>query len=411
MTFTVSVAVLSLLAPAFAWEYGFRDSWVSQWQQGSQLVFNDECKVSRMTAFEIPKQTSDIWLSTSPLDDIEAPKILPLNASSGEQWEFDGVSDDGMNAFIFGFYRDPGLSLMGSGNLRLSAELAYANGTRFGRVDYAMESIVESCPTGTRGVWRGDDFSYTFEISKDMSRLRLGMNTPDLKGSIMMTSRTAPRYADAKIWPSQNATTAISPYFHWIEPIPVGYAHVDLKVNEESFSWSGLGGHNRLWSPFNWFTCLKSMNAVRMMAGPYSLSFMKFTSRVIWGKEYTSVLLMKDGDVVFQSTLNEVSDTEDYVLDEKTYDGTVAGTLRDKVTGYELELVSPKQKKHWTFIMEHKNIAFEYLVGKGRGGSGFSASSSGGPVGLEQFRGVALTEALNFPDSSPLFRRQYKEGK
>jgi hypothetical protein len=153
------------------------------------------------------------------------------------------------------------------------------------------------------------------------------------------------------------------------------------------------------------------MNAVRMMAGPYSLSFMKFTSRVIWGKEYTSVLLMKDGDVVFQSTLNEVSDTEDYVLDEKTYDGTVAGTLRDKVTGYELELVSPKQKKHWTFIMEHKNIAFEYLVGKGRGGSGFSASSSGGPVGLEQFRGVALTEALNFPDSSPLFRRQYKEGK
>ena len=406
-----AAAVISGCLHAYAWEYGFPKQWQTAWQENAQVTLGGDCQTSRMTAFEKPKSNGDIWISTSPLDDIEAPKILPLNSSSGEQWEFDGISEDGMNAFIFGFYRDPGLSLMGSGNLRLSAELAFANGTRFGRVDYAMESIVDSCSSGTRGVWKGDDFSYTFEIAKDMSHLRLGMDTPDLKGNIFMISRTLPRYADGRTWPSENASTAISPYFHWIEPVPVGDVKVDLTVDKEKFAWEGLGGHNRLWSPFNWFTCLKSMNAVRMMAGPYSLSFMKFTSRIKWGEEYTSVLLMKDGEKVFSTTHNSVSDTEDYVLDEKTYDGTVMGTLRDKVTGYELELVSPKQKKHWTFIMEHKNIAFEYLVGKGRGGSGFSASSSGGPVGLEQFRGVALTEALNFPDSSPLFKRQYKEGK
>ncbi|KAF1937573.1 hypothetical protein EJ02DRAFT_458612 [Clathrospora elynae] len=406
-----AAALFSLCLGTRAWEYNFPRSWEHTWQQNAQTVFNGECRTSRMTAFETPKTNGDIWISTSPLDDIEAPKILPLNSSSGEQWEFDGISDDGMNSFIFGFYRDPGLSLMGSGSLRLSAELAYANGTRFGRVDYAMESIVESCSGGTRGTWKGDDFSYTFEISKDMSHLRLGMDTPDLKGNIFMKSKTAPRYADAQIWPSENASTAISPYFHWIEPIPVGDVQVDLTVDGERFLWEGLGGHNRLWSSFNWFTCLKSMNAVRMVAGPYALSFMKFTSRIRWGEEYTSVLLMKEGKKIFSSTLNEPSDSEDYVLDEKTYDGTVTGTLRDRVTGYELELVSPSLKKHWTFIMEHKNIAFEYLVGKGRGGSGFSASSSGGPVGLEQFRGVALTEALNFPDSSPLFKRQYKEGR
>lgn len=123
------------------------------------------------------------------------------------------------------------------------------------------------------------------------------------------------------------------------------------------------------------------------------------------------MLLMKEGQKIFSTTREGLHDTEDYVVAEKTYDGSVMGTLRDKVTGYELELVSPNRNKHWTFIMEHKNIAFEYLVGKGRGGSGFSASSSGGPVGLEQFRGVALTESLNFPHSSPLFKRQYKEGK
>jgi hypothetical protein len=410
-TSTSVIAFWGLCLGALAWEYNFPGQWEQVWQQNAQIAISEQCQTSRMTAFEVPKSNGDIWISTSSLDDMEAPKILPLNSSSGEQWEFDGISDDGMNAFIFGFYRDPGLSLMGSGNLRLSAELAYANGTRFGRVDYAMESIVESCPSGTRGIWKGDDFSYTFEISKDMSHLRLGMDTPDLKGNIFMTSRTAPRYADAQIWPSENASTAISPYFHWVEPVPVGDVKVDLSVDNERFKWEGLGGHNRLWSPFNWFTCLKSMNAVRMVAGPYSLSFMKFTSRIRWGEEYTSVLLMKEGEKIFSTTTEGPHDSEDYVVAEKTYDGSVMGTLRDKVTGYELELISPSRNKHWTFIMEHKNVAFEYLVGKGRGGSGFSASSSGGPVGLEQFRGVALTESLNFPDSSPLFRRQYKEGK
>lgn len=407
----IATIVLCAKNHAHAWDFGLFQQWDGTLQGSAQVVLGGDCKTSRMTAFEAPKANDDIWISTSPLDDIEAPKILPLNSSSGEQWEFDGISEDGMDSFIFGFYRDPGLSLMGSGNLRLSAELGYANGTRFGRVDYAMESIVESCASGTRGVWKGDDFTYTFEIAKDMSNLRLVVDTPDLKGNVFMTSRTLPRYADARTWPSQNASTAISPYFHWIEPIPVGDVKVDLTVDDEKFTWKGLGGHNRLWSPFNWFTCLKSMNAVRMMAGPYSLSFMKFTSRIRWGEEYTSVLLMKDGETLMSSTMNAISDTEDYVLDEKTYGGNVTGTLRDKVTGYELELVSPSRNKHWTFIIQHKNIAFEYLVGKGRGGSGFSASSSGGPVGLEQFRGVALTEALNFPDSSPLFKRQYKEGK
>ncbi|KAL4876139.1 hypothetical protein BJY04DRAFT_200456 [Aspergillus karnatakaensis] len=242
-----------------------------------------------------------------------------------------------------------------------------------------------------------------------MSRLRLGMDTPDLKGNIVMNSRSLPRYANAQTWPSDTGATEIAPYFHWEEPIPVGDVKVALVVAGQEFTWDGLGGHNRIWGPFNWFTCLKSMNAVRLKAGPYALSFWTTVSRIVDGKKTTSVLLMKDGETLFASTVGEESGTEDYVLMSKVYGGEVTGTLRDKVAGYELELVSPGRKKHWTFIIEHTNIAFEYLLGKGRGGSGFCGRSSGGPVGLEQFRGVALTEALTFPDSSPLFKRQYAE--
>ncbi|KAL9120106.1 MAG: hypothetical protein Q9187_003340 [Circinaria calcarea] len=406
-----SFAYLSLLSPIHSWEYNFPEQWQSQWPENWQtsLGMDQSCTTNHLTAFAMAKPGEPVFVSTSPLDDFEAPKVLPLNSTVGEQWEFDGVSEDGMLSFIFGLYRDPGLAIMGSGNLRVSAELAYANGTRFGRVDYPSDSIVEQCQQGTRGVWKSNALSYTFEVSKDMNRVRIGVDTPDLKGNILMNSRTLPRYADASTWPASNATTSISPYFHWVEPVPVGDVKVDLMVKGEKFRFSGLGGHARIWSPFNWYTCLKAMNAVRLMAGPYSLSYMKFTSKLGGGSEYPSVLLMKDGEKVFSSTKGEVSDTEDYVLLTKTYDGQVTGTLRDKVTGYELELVSPRMRKHWTFIAEHKNVAFEYILGGGRGGSGFSSSSSGGPVGLEQFRGVALTEALNFPDKSPLFKAQYVE--
>lgn len=412
--FTTRAVLLTLELLNYAWlgktwEYNFPEDWKSQWTQNSQSVLgaDENCVTSHMTAYEVAKAGTDIRFSTSPLDDFEAPRTLPLNSSSGEQWEFDGVSDDGMISFIFGFYRDPSLSLMGSGNFRLSAELAYANGTRFGRVDYAAETTIQSCPDGTKGVWKSKDFSYTFEISKDMSRLRLGMDTPDLKGNIFMTSKTLPRYADAKTFPSDSASTEAAPHFHWVDPIPVGDVKVDLTVKGGEFAWEGSGGHTRIWATYNWYTCLMAMDVVRMKAGPYSLFYSHFKSRISDGQEYASAFLMKDGETIFSTTVGEVSESEDYVRMTKTYDGTVYGTLRDKVTGYELELISPRRKKHWTFIMEHKNIAFEYLIGKGRGGSGFSSSSSGGPVGLEQFRGVALTEALNFPDTSPLFKNQY----
>ncbi|KAL4954432.1 hypothetical protein BDW69DRAFT_194071 [Aspergillus filifer] len=330
------------------------------------------------------KPGTPISLPTSPLGDF----IEPLNASVTEQWEFDGVSDGGMHSFIFGFYHDPGLSLMGFGNLQVSAELTYANGTRWGRVDYASGSTITTCPDGTRGM--------------------IGVDTPDLKGNIIMTSRELPRYADARIWPLDEASTEIAPYFHWEERILVGDAGVALSVNGEMFSWEGLGGHNCIWAPFNWYTCLKLMDLVRLRAGPYALSYWTTSSRIVEGKKSTSILLMKDGEKVFASTQGEEGD-EDYVLMTKTYGGKVTGTLRDKMTGFELKLVSPARNKHWAFVVEHKNIIFEYLLGKGGGGSGFCGASSGGPVGLEQFRGVALTEALNFPDSSPLLRRQYAE--
>ncbi|KAI1174423.1 hypothetical protein F4777DRAFT_579978 [Nemania sp. FL0916] len=406
---------LLFIASAHAWEYGWLEEWGPNWlpptsqQQVLGSSSSSSCKISRLTAFEMSKTKDPIFFSTGGLDAFASPKMAPLNSTVGEQWEFDGVSSDAQLAFVFGFYRDPNYAILGSGNLRVSVEMAFANASRFALVDYATENVIEECEWGTRGVWKGEGFSYMFEISADMQRARVGMQTPQVQGVVFMDSVSSPRYPDGKTWPSENSTSEALPYFHFVEPIPVANAHVDLTILGDKFAWNGLGGMERLWGAFSWFTCLQGMNVVRVLAGPYALSMLSFTSNIKKGKEYPSVSLFDDGRPIFSSQRSEESDTEDYFSFTKTYGGKVTGTLRDKVTGYELELVSPGRQLHWTFLVEHENLAFEYILGGGTGGSGFSATVNGGRVGREQFTGIALTEALTFPKKSPLFRPQYSE--
>ncbi|KAK5996033.1 Diels-Alderase phmD [Cladobotryum mycophilum] len=377
--------------------YDLPAQWNPQWlgSEAQQPLGSDTgCKTSHLTAFEMSKTKDPIFFSTGGEDHFVSPKMLPLNGTAGEQWEFDGVSDDAKLAFVFGFYRDPNYAILGSGNLRVSVEMLWQNGTRFAQVDYPTDSVIEECSWGTRGVWRADDFSYSFEVSRDMKTARVAMHTPQVSGVVHMDSVTQPRYPDGKIYPNEESTSRALPYFHLVEPIPAARAQVDLTILGDPFVWNGLAGMGRLWGH---------------SAGPFALSLFSFTSNIKKGNEYPSIGLFSDGVPIFASQRSEESDSEDYFSFTKTYGGKVTGTLRDKVTGYELELVSPSRKMHWTFIVEHESLAFEYILGGGHGGSGFAAFVQGGRVGLEQFQGIALTEALTFPKKSPLFRPQYSE--
>ncbi|KAG6353648.1 hypothetical protein INS49_005356 [Diaporthe citri] len=368
----------------------------------------DGCTVSHLTTYEMEKDRKKrVFFSTSPLDDPEAPKMLPLNSTGGEQWEFDGVSDDGLTMFCIGFYRDPNYAILGTGNLRLSAEFAYPNGTRFVRVDYPTDSIVESCPGHTRGTWKTEDYSYTFEVSKDMSTARITFDTDDLKGTALIQSVTGPRYPDGSVFPQEKATTEVVPYFRWVEPIPVGRVTLEADIQGEPYRLTGLGGHERLWTAFSWFTCLRTFTALRIMAGPYALTHVSYGSAVDKTLYRPSVAMWEDGEHVFSATHDSPSDTEDYAVLEKTYGGKVTGNLKDKMTGLELVMVSPKRRKQWSFTVTAKNVGFEYMLGEGVGGTGFSAEAVGGPIGLRQYHGAAFAEALEFPKNSYLFKPNY----
>ena len=390
---------LHLAIWAHCWQYDWPGRWNAYWPYELDTSTNDGCTVSHLTAFEMEKTRRPIFFGTDPLDDPESPKMLPLNSTGGEQWEFDGVSGDGMSTFYFGFYRDPNYSILGTGNLRLVSEWAYAEGRKSVRVDYPSDSIVESCAWGTRGLWKannGKDYSCAFEITKDMGVARVGCDMDDLTGSIVFKSLLPPRYPDGTVYPNAEADTEVIPYFHWVEPIPASITEVDVQIEGTPFRFAGLGGHERIWTAFSWFTCLRAFSAIRIMAGRHALSHIAWESNVERGLYKPSVVMAKNGKQIFAATCDSPSETENFVIMAKEYGGKVTGGLKDKATGFTLDIVSPSINKKWRFVIENKNVGFEYNAGEGIGSNGFSATVIGGVVGEKQYSGTAFVKLLKF---------------
>ncbi|RYP81368.1 hypothetical protein DL769_002014 [Monosporascus sp. CRB-8-3] len=290
--------------------------WSETWRAEPLIAVDDDCRVSRVTRYDMARGKVEVPISRSPHDNFEWPRIEPMNSTASEQWEFDGISQDGKESFCFGFYRDPTYSFLGTGNLRAYVEFGFANGSRYAVVDYAEESTIVSCPGhGTRCIWRGDE----------------------AKGVIVMTSVASPRYADNNIWPSESAVLATVPHFYWVEPVPVADLYIEAVIKGESVEWAGMGGHERLWGAFNWYTCLDGMVAIRLRAGPYALSFVQFDSARQKGLRAPALMLAENGTTVFRTRLMRPSKDDDYAVVRKVYDqsGFTTSILADKATGQE----------------------------------------------------------------------------
>ncbi|GAP83761.2 putative transferrin receptor protein 1 [Rosellinia necatrix] len=346
------------------------------------------------------------------------PAIPALNSTAGEQWEFDGVSADGAQAFIFGVYRDPNYAFLGTGNLRAYVELAPGDGPRYAVVDYAEEAAVTTCPGGggTRGVWRGPGFAYTFYVAEDMSRARWTMESAEANATVEMRSLSRPRYPDNTMWSRDGAPgdLAVVPHFYWAEPIPAAEVRVQVTMRDRRYSWVGVGGHERLWGAFNWRTCLRSLKIVRFQAGPYSLSLWEFGSSRAPDTTFSSVAMFEDGEKIFGvagtsrgDPAAEVEEVEEEngnrIVLRKLYggEGITTENLKDKVTGVELRLVQPSRQLEWVFTVTFKKVGFEYVLTEGRGGTGYAGIVSGGPVEGQDAQmevGPAFVEIMRFPD-------------
>lgn len=112
-----------------------------------QQVLSKGCTTSHLTAFEIEK----IVFSTSSPEDFEALKMIPVNATAGEQWEFDDFRRryDGLRFWLL---PDPNFAILDSWNLCFSREVGYTNGVRFALFDSSTDFVIEQCSQRKRGL-------------------------------------------------------------------------------------------------------------------------------------------------------------------------------------------------------------------------------------------------------------------
>jgi hypothetical protein len=324
-----TIALIAFSSVASSWEFEIPSLLQTQWslgwlgstQPGTSL---EDPSRNHIKAYQTTKKP--ILFSTSPNDPFESPRLSRLNSTAWEQWYFDSVSNTGTAGLTICFSRDPSYEFFGKGNLRIEIDIVWDNGTTFSQVDFASESVVEALESTTRGTWNGPGIDYSFEINNNLEHVKVTIDTPNVKGAFTIASKTPPQYADGSIYPSENASMSSTTFLHWVEAIPVGLFEVDLMIGEAPFTFTGIGGHDRIWAAFNWITMVQGWHMIRAAIGPYSLTYWEPKEQKS-GLIRPSAFLAKNGQRVFSAQTDRISQTESYATFSKLEGGHLHGGL------------------------------------------------------------------------------------
>ncbi|RYP71908.1 hypothetical protein DL771_004511 [Monosporascus sp. 5C6A] len=317
-----------------------------------------------LTSGEVPFFNSN---SHHPLK----PHFTSFNASTGEQWEFDAISAGGDAGILIAFYRDPEFNFLGPGDLRINLDLTFTNGTKASLIDYAEQTVVESCATHTTGTWLKQGAVYKFRIAHNMSTALVTLDTPDIRGTMSLRGTAKPRCADGSTWPPPEDAPA--PYdmvrgMYWMEPMPAALTSVDLDVRGSQLSFTdGIGGAERIWQSRPWLEMLHDYEFLRAASGKASAA-------------------------------NHSTIANDHFVLRPTYGGDLRSSVGGRAeTGYDLIILSPSRDKQWSFHFEHRRVLFEFNLGRGAGGSSFMGPAVGRERGDDEpYQGTFVNESVNF---------------
>lgn len=357
------------------------------------------CVTNTLTGFQ--SATGPVKIDTSPLTPFNTPRISALNQTAWEYWYFDTVSSTDKSSLAIAFFRDPNLAVFKQGNLRVSIDATFPNGTSFNTMVFVNQSTVTTCPKQTIGVWnttsRGIEFS--FVTSSDLKTAKIVVKTPQVQGTFSIKASAPPLYPAGENYPSARANMALAPLTYWDMPIPGGNAHSDLTISGTSFKINGPGSSVRNWAPYIWESLSKKWYWTHQDVGPYTVVYWQFVS-AFDGKTYTTGWLSKDGKIIFK-TRNGSKNKNGYATSRLLYKtgANVHGRFADKNTGMVLDFFGPEKghggkSQHWHFEFTHTTINFEVPTQSNTKYSRFPTVAFGGEkcATQEKKRGFGLME-------------------
>jgi hypothetical protein len=367
------------------------------------LILLDQTTLTSKTCSGFESVQGPVTINTSPTDPFEVPKLSAINETAWEYWYFDAVSSDGKSGVAIIFFKDPSLSILGLGNLRVGLDAVWSNGTQFSTMLFVNESTVTTCGDDTQGIWNQTDQGtvFSFQTSKNLQQVEIAVAGPQVSGTFSLKSHNPARYPAGELYPSSTASVALGPLIYWNEAIPAGTVDTSLTLGGVPFSFTGTGGHDRNYSPFIWDFIAQKWYWLRIVTGPYTAVYWVWTS-AIDGNTYTSAFLTENGVEIFTTTSGAVSPEGKYATMSLLHGAGVHGTFGDDSTGIAVDFVDHDCDKKWHFELQHQNIAFEPPAGSNNNYTRFVNTASGCEVGEEIWNGVANSEQNVIPVPQPL---------
>lgn len=361
-------------------------------QEIMNLPFSKNCTTSAMKINHGEYGVVDI----SPYDPASNnmfPKMHSMNASTWELYFFDAVSPSS-SAITLSFFRE-------GHQLKVQFLAMWPDGEIFMTEFLAQKSTIEECAAeGLKGVWQGEqNGSVSFDITEDLKAATCTIDLPAIaQGTISFSPTTSPWTPDIPTNLERDALRLLTPTVYWLQPMPRASVQVDMQIEGKGLAFTGLGGHDRFWSPHSWMTMMDESIFLRAHAGPYTLLMLRIMSRIDRGVPHASVYLFEDDKRIFATQNERVSLSNGYYSFKRTYSGDVAGSFLDSSTGAVVDLVSPQEGKQWTFEVEHASVWWNMPTGAtGTGNSGFIDKVVGGEVGKESFEGTGTAGVCQLP--------------
>ncbi|KAJ7334030.1 hypothetical protein DFH08DRAFT_1019939, partial [Mycena albidolilacea] len=252
--------------------------------------------------------TSSIGIFTSTALNLDAPKVLPINASTFDWWYFDVVDTNPNSrasaAVVFYNTGPTALPFISIPGTTLSAQVivSFPNGTLSSAPGIAVadRATVLTSDNGSSGQWHGAGIAWTHSVYSGAWEILIDSPELGMKGSIHLkpVSTAAPSH-----YPCGPAVAgqslAVGPHIGWANAIPDAVSTVDLVVDGTRLDFTGAGYHDKNWSDQPFAENVISWYWGHGRVGPYSIVWFDFLATN--GVEHVSAYAAKDGKILVSS--------------------------------------------------------------------------------------------------------------
>ncbi|EXL58535.1 hypothetical protein FOCG_02047 [Fusarium oxysporum f. sp. radicis-lycopersici 26381] len=345
-----------------------------------------------------------VTMGADPLTHFDSPMVNVFNSTASENWSFDAASINGKASIVLYLTRGTVATVVGAQRGLIS--VSWANGTRYMENVFVDTSTLTTCPKTTSGLWttKAGDISWGFTASNDFKQSVVTIKSPTINGTFKLKSRGPSIYPGGLVYPDPRASVLFAPEMYWQEQFPVADAEVHLDIRGTPFTLHGVGGRDKNWNSRPWAVISGNWDMVRAIVGPYGIMLWNYTSSVD-GQSYFSATIIEDNKVIFRTTNQKASWSEDWGTMRLTNTGplhlsSAAGSQsqlpESRHTGYLIDLVSTKRGQHWRFTIDFSQTTFWFPASESLTVGQFAGRVSGGLLGKKQYKGVASGSVQEF---------------